>query len=90
MFDSLPFGEETAETQIAPELCEAAAERFYQQEPQVSDFDSPDIVLWWIWEGFHIFKASYLQISYSYWFDATPFSLTAFTQPAFTVSPKAS
>ena len=44
VFDSLPFGDDAAETQIAPELCADAAQRFYDTEPPIADFDSSSVV----------------------------------------------
>eukprot|EP00435_Cladocopium_sp_Y103_P073862 s66_g45.t1 len=48
VFDSLPFGGDTVDTQIAPDLCNAAAERFYNEDPPPADSDdSPDDVVIW-------------------------------------------
>ena len=44
VFDSLPFGDDAAETQIAPELCADAAQRFYDTEPPIADFESSSVV----------------------------------------------
>lgn len=44
--DSLPMATDFAETQVAPELCEDAMNRFMNETPPVADFNSPDPVLW--------------------------------------------
>lgn len=48
VFDSLPFGDDAAETQIAPDLCNAAVDRFYHEQPPSPDSDdcSEDVAIW--------------------------------------------
>ena len=48
VFDSLPFGDDAAETQIAPDLCNAALERFHTEQPPSADSDDcpEDVVIW--------------------------------------------